>query len=171
MVLLATITATAGDMSETFSAIPQTYSSLELDIHAADSGNTSEPAYLTFDGVGSNCYSYQFIGWYSGASNYSGNSLAVSPMQIGYWTGVNYSASANSNSQFVIKILGYAVSQNTTATWTSMTASAVINTLIGSGSTTGGACWSGNPSVTSLTISTGGSGFVAGGTFKLYGIR
>jgi hypothetical protein len=169
MALLATITTTAGDTSETFSSIPSSYSGLEIDFQAADSANSGPSVTLQINGQTGSCYAYQYIGSYQGSGGiFSGYNTGVTSIVLGNLTGQATSSVAAPQSQYVIKLNNYSSSTNAkTLSWTGMSSGTTLNAITGVGATI---CSSGG-AIASIKISTAGSGLVAGGVFKLYGLQ
>ncbi len=165
MVLLATITATAGDTSETFSSISGSYSALELDFQAADSANSDPDVTMIFNASTGACYGYQYQGYYGGTSSFTGNNTGATSMKLGNITGQSVASVAVNQSQYVIKINNYASSGNKSVSWTGMSSGTTINAIVGAG---GSNC---SGAISSIKILTAGLGFVAGGVFKLYGLQ
>jgi hypothetical protein len=142
----------------TFSSIPQTYTDLVV---VSNLGMvTASRLYLRFNGITTNTYSDRYITGTGGAfagSDINGNAMTVG----GAWNGFSTSLDASN----VINIMDY---KNTT-TFKSLIAR-TANNKTGSGSVDAlSGLWSNTSAITSVSL-IGGSNFLAGSTFTLYGI-
>jgi hypothetical protein len=168
---IATVTATGGETTITFSSIPGTYKSLQIRGIARDTStatNLTAANSLKFngDGTGAN-YSSHYLradGTNVTAADVSGNgAVLVQGMEM-------VSTTSNIFSTFIIDIEDYAsTTKNKTvrafAGGDANGASANIRMGLSSGA------WLSTAAVTSISLTHGFASYAAGSTFALYGIQ
>jgi hypothetical protein len=155
---IATYTIPSATTSYTFSSIPSTYT----DIVAILSGTISASAPATslrFNGDTATNYSYTYL---TGDGTSASSSRASSQTSMGLTYNGAISSSPNTN---IIHIQNYT---NTTTFKTVL--SRASQAQYGTDAIVG--LWRKTPeAITSITFITGGTGFAAGSTFTLYGIK
>jgi hypothetical protein len=158
------LTSTAA--SVTFSAIPATYTDLEIRISSRSNNSAvSQNVNMTLNGLGTSVYSYTLL---------SGNGSAASSARASSTTDTNptdnpaATATASTFSNAVIYIPSYTASQNKP-----MSSFGVReNNTTAAGILTSAMLFSSTAAITSITISSSGgsTSFVADSSFYLYGI-
>ena len=167
--LISSNVLTSSAASVTFSAIPSTYKDLEVRF-SARTDDTSWAAYcwVTVNGASTNFSETYLRG--NSATATSGRDSAQSSWYQVRLNGAN--SDANTFGSASIYFPSYTASQNKPVS--------IISTNEGNTSTSGyvvmtatAALWSNTSAITSITIdaSTGGTNFVSGSSFYLYGIK
>jgi len=167
---IATAVGTGSSNLITFSSIPSTYKHLQIRMTSRQVGayNGSNRVYMRFNSDSSSNYDYHFL---------QGNGSSASA--FGYANNTNCEiynptlvdgATANAFGAGIIDIQDYSSStKNKTVRYfcgaDANTADTTFDVNIGS------SLWRSTSAVTTLTITTGGSNFMTGSTFSLYGIK
>jgi hypothetical protein len=153
---IASTTLGSAAASVTFSSIAATYTDLVLVMSGtATSGGPS--TLLTFNGDTASNYSYTYLTG-NGTAASSGRGSTQTSITVSY-NGV-VGSSPNTN---IVQIMNYA---NTTTNKTIL--SRANQTAFGTDAIVG--LWRSTSAITSMTLTTSSSTFVAGSTFNLYGI-
>lgn len=157
--LIASNTLTGTQASVTFSSIPSTYTDLVLKISARNTG--ANAAYLTFNGVSTALYSNTDLQGTGSLAQSVRTSSAVRITMNDFF--VNTTANTFANNE--IYIPSYLVTQNKPV---SIVSAAEANATLAYINASAG-LFRDTTAISSLTLLT--SGFVAGSTFWLYGLK
>jgi hypothetical protein len=168
---IATLTASGGETSLTFSSIPSTYKHLQLRILAKDTtNNTDDAGYsLRFNGISTTVYDFHRLK--SDGSTASANgTVNQSSMSFTYGAVASGAAAASMFGVGIIDIHDY------TDTSKNKTVRALVGSNINStGTSTGIALnsglWRSTAAISSITFLPNLTAFAAGSTFSLYGIK
>lgn len=159
---IATVTASGGETSLTFSSIPSTYKHLQIRYNGRKTTSGITDLVLTFNGDTGNNYSKHWLFTFDGGGPYTSTATSNSGFSVGYL----YGDDSNVTDSGIIDIHDYSSSsKNTTARYF------IGNEKVSTGTTTlllGSGAWYNTNAVTSITLSC--SSIQAGSTFALYGI-
>jgi len=168
---IATVTAAGGEESLTFSSIPGTYKHLQIRgwNKAASTSGSYVNAEMTFNSDTGDNYTYHLLraGGTSVSSSGGQNTASSKPNLLGY---ANHPEYTNAVGVSIVNIIDYA---STSKYKTVRTVTAINNdstvTLLDLYSN----LWLNTNAITTITITQQGgySGFFAGATFALYGIK
>ena len=171
---IATVTATGGETSLSFTSIPGTYKHLQVRGIAKDTYSTSlyvEAVYIQFNSDTANNYSAHQLYSYGGAV-YAAAQATTNEI-LGYG-GIVSSGTGGTNmfGSSIVDIIDYA----STSKYKTIKAFAGGNTNVTT--TTGGnavgmfsGLWQNTAAITKVTLLPGQTAFAAGSTFALYGIK
>ena len=151
---IATQTLGSAAATVTFSSIPSTYTDLVLIVNSART-TSDDSVSLEFNGDTGSNYSRTIL-YGTGTSALSFRESNASLIEIGIQNA--------SNSTNIFNIMNYA---NTTTNKTVVARANAIGVRVSAGV----GMWRNTAAITSIKLATGGSTFIAGSTFSLYGIK
>lgn len=168
---IQTFTASGNPADFTFTSIPSTYKHLQIRSISKDSYTTGTASFtqltMLFNSDYGNNYSYHIL---SGNGTSASASGVANIYNIGSAFGSIYGSISSTYSASIVDILDYASTTKyktirgfTGADLNSGTTTSVVQ--LGSGS------WRSTSAISSITVQASSSGFVAGTTFALYGIK
>lgn len=167
---IATVTASGGEMSLSFSSIPQTYQHLQIRGMVRDAytgASTETNSYIRYNGISTSSYAVHYLSGDGSAVNPSGASGFTYQFTIG--GSVYDGATANIFGVLIIDLLDY--SSTTKNTTMRSFGGADLN---GSGKVSlNSGLFVNTNAITSIEFPSlaSGSGYKAGTTFALYGIK
>ena len=162
---IATVTASSGATSITFSSIPSTYKALQVRWLAQTYNTTSnEGLYIQFNGDTATNYSFHYLNGDGANAGASGGASVIYPCL----TPTILPPSGSTYGAGILDVIDYAsTSKNKTARMFSgkdTNGATTQNVVLASGA------WFNTAAITSLTFKTG-TGFSSTSTFALYGIK